>query len=170
MGFSAQASSLDYLATDEVLTLTYSVAVNDGDGGVDSETFAVNIIGTNDSPVINAITITNLTEQLTTATLTSTIPVTISDIDLTDTGHTTSISGVVSSGITTGLALTDTQLLALVTPGSVTKASGSSSGSINMSFSAPASALDYLKVGEVLTLTYTVAVNDGDGGVDSETF
>jgi VCBS repeat-containing protein len=52
----------------------------------------------------------------------------------------------------------------------VTKASGSSSGSINMGFSAPATALDYLAAGEVLTLTYTVDLNDGDGGITPQTF
>jgi VCBS repeat-containing protein len=50
----------------------------------------------------------------------------------------------------------------------VTKPSGSTSGSTNLNFSAPASALDYLGPTDVLTLTYTVSVNDGDGGIDTE--
>ena len=120
--------------------------------------------------MINAITTTALNEQTNTAALTTSIPVTFTDVDLIDTGHTASITNVVASGITTGLALDQAALRALVAPGTVTKASGSSSGSINMGFSAPATALDYLAAGEVLTLTYTVGLNDGDGGTTSQTF
>jgi len=100
--------------------------------------------------------------------LTTSIPVTFTDVDLTDVGHTASITNVVASGITTGLTLDTPALLALVNTGTVTKVSGSTSGSTNLNFSAPASALDYLGEGQVLTLTYTVSVNDGDGGIDTE--
>ncbi len=170
MGFSALATAIDYLAAGEVLTLTYTVAVNDGDGGITPQTFVVTITGTNDAPVINAISPTALTEQTNTAALTASIPVTFTDVDLTDIGHTASITDVVASDTTAGLVLTTEQLMALVTPGAVTKDSGSGSGSINMGFSAPATAIDYLAAGEVLTLTYTVAVNDGDGGITPQTF
>ena len=65
---------------------------------------------------------------------------------------------------------TSAALIALVTPGAVTKDSGSSSGSVDLSFSAASTAFDYLAKGEVLTLTYTVAVDDGDGGVTPKSF
>jgi len=77
---------------------------------------------------------------------------------------------VVASGDTTGLALDDVALIALVTPGTVSKASGSSSGSVELSFVAASTAFDYLAKDEVLTLTYTVSIDDGDGGVTSKTF
>ena len=57
-----------------------------------------------------------------------------------------------------------------MTPGTVTKAAGSSAGSVDLSFSAASTAFDYLAKGEVLTLTYTVAIDDGDGGVTPQTF
>jgi VCBS repeat len=57
-----------------------------------------------------------------------------------------------------------------VTPGTATKNSGSSSGSVALSFSAASTVFDYLAKDEVLTLTYTVAIDDGDGGVTPQTF
>ena len=95
---------------------------------------------------------------------------TFTDVDLTDVGHAAAITGVVASGDTTGLALDETALLALVTPRTVTKASGLSSGSVDLDFSAASSAFDYLAAGEQLTLTYTVAIDDGHGGVTPQTF
>ena len=76
----------------------------------------------------------------------------------------------VASGATTGLLLDETALIALMTPGAVTKASGSSSGSLSLGFAAASTAFDYLGVGDTLTLTYTVAINDLDGGITSQTF
>ena len=75
-----------------------------------------------------------------------------------------------ATGATTGLALDEAALIALVTPGAVTKAAGSSAGSVDLSFSAASTAFDYLAKGEVLTLTYTVSIDDGDGGVTPKTF
>ena len=48
--------------------------------------------------------------------------------------------------------------------GVVTKARFSA-GSVDLDFSAAATAFDYLAVGETVTLTYTVAVDDIDGGM-----
>ncbi len=77
---------------------------------------------------------------------------------------------MVATGTTTGLALSQAELMALVTPGAVTKNIGSSSGSVTLSFSAASTVFDYLAKDEVLTLTYTVAIDDGDGGVTAQTF
>jgi hypothetical protein len=56
MGFSAPATALDYLAAGEVLTLTYTVNLNDGDGGMTPQTFVVNITGTTELPILTAFT------------------------------------------------------------------------------------------------------------------
>ncbi|XSC44667.1 VCBS domain-containing protein [Bradyrhizobium sp. RDT10] len=170
LSFSAAATAFDYLAKGEVLTLTYTIAIDDGDGGVTPKTFVVKVTGTDDAPQIANIAQKNLVEQPDTAALTATIPVTFTDVDLTDVGHTASITGVVASGTTTGLALNEAALIALVAPGTVAKNSGSSAGSVNLSFAAASTAFDYLAKSEVLTLTYTVAIDDGDGGVTPKTF
>jgi VCBS repeat-containing protein len=170
LSFSAASTVFDYLANGEVLTLTYTVAIDDGDGGVTPKTFVVTVTGTDDAPVIANIAQKNLTEQVDTAALTATIPVTFADVDLTDVGHSATVTQAVATGTTTGLALDEAALKALVTPGAVTKNSGSSSGSVELAFSAGSTVFDYLAKDEVLTLTYTVAIDDGDGGVTTQTF
>src|SRR4029078_4179379 len=84
-----------------------------------------------------------------------------------DVGHTASITHAVATGTTTGLALDEAALIALVTPGTVNKAAGSTSGSVDLSFSAASTAFDYLEQGQVLTLTYTVTIDAGDGAFRS---
>ncbi|MCK1512825.1 VCBS domain-containing protein [Bradyrhizobium sp. 190] len=170
LSFSAASTAFDYLAKGEVLTLTYTVSIDDGDGGVTPKTFVVTVTGTDDAPAIANIAQQDLTEQADTAPLTATIPVTFTDVDLTDVGHSADITGVVASGDTNGLALDETALIALVTPGTVTKAFGSSSGSVDLDFSAASPAFDYLAAGEQLMLTYMVTIDDGDGGVTPQTF
>jgi VCBS repeat-containing protein len=170
LSFSAASTAFDYLAKGEVLKLTYTVAIDDGDGGVTSQTFVVTVTGTDDAPVVADIAQQNLTEQTNTSALTAIIPVTFTDVDLTDVGHTAKVTQAIVTGTTTGLALDQAALIALVTPGTVTKNSGSSSGSVALSFSAASTVFDYLAKDEVLTLTYTVAIDDGDGGVTSQTF
>ena len=60
--------------------------------------------------------------------------------------------------------------MALIAPGDVAKAAGSTSGSVDLSFSADSTAFDYLAQGQVLTLKYTLAIDDGDGGLTSRDF
>ena len=170
LDFSAASTAFNYLAVGEVVTLTFTVAIDDHHGGVTPQTFVVTVTGTDDAPVINAIAQKDLTEQTDTNPLTATIGVTFTDADLTDVGHTAAITHAVATGVTTGLALDEAGLIALVTPETVLKASGSSSGSVNLDFSAASTAFDYLAAGEVVTLTYTVAIDDHHGGVTPQTF
>ena len=51
----------------------------------------------------------------------------------------------------------------------VVKTSGSSTGTINTTFSAPDLVFDYLSAGEHLDLTYTVKLNDQAGGITTQT-
>ena len=95
---------------------------------------------------------------------------TFTDVDLTDVGHSATVTHAAATGTTTGLVLDGAALIALVMPGAVTKNSGSSAGSVDLSFSAASTAFDYLAKGEQLTLTYTVAIDDGHGGVTPQTF
>ena len=170
LGFAAASTAFDYLADGEVLTLTYTVAVNDHDGGTTPQTFVITITGSNDAPTIDAIAQHDLDEQTDTSPLTATVAVTFGDVDLTDVGHTAQVTHAVASGVTSGLGLNEAALIALMTVGTVTKTSGSPSGSLSLGFTAASSAFDYLADGEVLTLTYTVAVDDHDGGTTPQTF
>ena len=153
-----------------MVTLTYTVEVDDHHGGLALQDIAVTVNGSNDAPVIAGIAPQSLVEQTDDAPLTTTIPVTFSDLDLSDVGHSAAITGAVASGATAGLALDEAALIALVTPGVVAKAAGSAAGSVDLSFSAASTAFDYLAQGQILTLKYTVAIDDGDGGLSSRDF
>ena len=172
--FSAPAGSFDYLAAGEELTLTYTITVDDGDtDGVSTQTVNIVITGTNDAPVIGATTQANLTEaQAGQPNATSLPQITFTDLDLTDVGHTASVTNVAATGAVTGLALNDTQLKSLIGIEFVTKAAGSTSGAVTLGFSAFSypTAFDYLAANEILTLTYTLTVSDGDGGLASKDF
>ena len=85
--FSAPDSYFDYLADGEAVTLTYTVEVDDHHGGVTSQDIVVTVNGSNDAPVIADIAQQGLAEQTDTAPLTTTIPVTFTDLDLSDVGH-----------------------------------------------------------------------------------
>ena len=70
LSFSAASTAFDYLAKGQVLTLTYTVAIDDGDGGVTPKTFVVTVTGTNDAPVVAATDVTGaVTEQVTPAAI-----------------------------------------------------------------------------------------------------
>ena len=168
--FSAPDSYFDYLADGDAVTLTYTVQIDDHHGGIATQDVVVTVTGSNDAPQIAAIAQQNLTEQTDTAPLTAIIPVTFTDVDLSDVGHVAKVTHAVASGVTDGLALNEAALIALVTAGTVTKAPGSSAGAVELDFSAASSAFDYLATGQKLTLTYTVAIDDGDGGVTPQTF
>ena len=168
--FSAPDSYFDYLADGETVMLTYTVEVDDHHGGITSQDVVVNVKGSDDAPEIADIAQQGLAEQTDTAPLTATIPASFTDLDLSDVGHSATITHAAATGTTTGLALNEAALIALVTPGAVTKAAGSTAGTVDLSFSAASTAFDYLAKGEVLTLTYTVAIADGDGGVTPKSF
>ena len=81
------------------------------------------------------------------------------------------MTGVSASGVTTGIlpgSLGTAELMAFFHIDSVVKAAGSSTGTINTTFSAPDLAFDYLAAGEHLNITYAVQLDDHAGGVSTQ--
>src|SRR5690606_2061248 len=121
----------------------------------------------NDAPVIAAAA-----TAPSFAGLEAAIPIAFTDADLSDVGYGATVSDVYVESGPAGLTLTSAELMALVTPGAVTKEAGSVDGSAEFTFSASAlaSAFAYLADGETTTLVYTVAIDDGEGGVTPQSF
>ncbi|MGY4608900.1 VCBS repeat-containing protein [Bradyrhizobium sp. USDA 4474] len=170
-GYSAQDKSFDFLAAGQTLTVTYAVSINDGHGGTTSQNVVVTIAGTNDTPVITSsaqgAALSELTGQTgSTSPDSATGTVTFSDADLSDT-HSVTITGVTSSGVTSGLADNAT-LLSWLTLGTLTDSTNGVTGSDGWSFAAQDKSFDYLAQGESVTLTYTVQVADTHGGTTSQ--
>jgi VCBS repeat-containing protein len=167
--YSLGNNAVDFLSAGETVTLGFEVTIGDGIASA-TTTVTITVTGTNDAPVIAAVAQTDLVEPTDLSALGARIAVSFSDVDLSDIGHTAMINGVTAQGQVQGLALTSGQLIAFVTPETVAKAAGSTAGTVELTFSAPSSAFDYLAAGERLTLTYTLAIDDGDGGVTERNF
>lgn len=173
--FSDQDQDFDFLSKNQTLVLTYDVKVSDNHGGFAIQTVKITVTGTDDKPSINMATVATVTEQ-TNQTLslspdTVHVALNFTDDDLTNTGHTATVIGVSASGATAGLlpgSLGDAELMSFYHIDNVLKASGSSTGTINTTFSAPDLAFDYLAAGQHLDLTYTVQLDDHAGGISTQ--
>nr|WP_155262602.1 VCBS domain-containing protein [Bradyrhizobium sp. BR2003] len=169
--FSAADRNFDYLADGETLTLTYTVEVNDHHGGVISQPVTITITGSNDAPIVTSAPQAAIIPEQPDTTGSSTLDsasgtVTFTDVDLSDT-HTMTITGVAESGTTTGLP-DEPAILNWLSLGTLTDATGGSTGSSIWTFSAADQNFDYLALGETLTLTYTIQIDDHHGGVVNE--
>src|SRR3954449_8419917 len=170
--FSDADDDFDFLAKNQTLVLTYDIKVSDNHGGFAIQTVKITVTGTDDKPVINMATVATVTEQ-TSQTLslspdTVHVALNFTDDDLANTGHTATVIVVSASGATAGLlpgSLGDAELMAFYHVDNVVKTSGSATGTINTTFSAPDLAFDYLSAGQHLDITYTVQLDDHAGGV-----
>ena len=179
--YSVADGKFDFLAVDEVLTLTYTATVDDGHGGVITKPITITITGTNDTATIATtsdgfVELTNEAQPNPTGSPTSdTASGTISfaDVDLSD-------RPVVSTAYTSytyysashhPLSLTSDQLADVaVVLGLVQPSGNTNSGSANWTYNVADGKFDFLAVDEVLTLTYTATVDDGHGGVVTKPF
>ncbi|WP_413698873.1 tandem-95 repeat protein [Psychromonas sp. KJ10-10] len=132
-------SDFQSLALGATTDVSFDVSINDGNGGTDTETVTVTITGTNDAP---ALTVADLAIDEDTAI--SGMP-TFTDIDLGD-SHTFSVT-----------AMPDGQGTV-----SIDEISG------EYTFD-PGADFQSLAIGETQEVTFDVTVDDGLGGMDTET-
>jgi VCBS repeat-containing protein len=90
-----------------------------------------------------------------------------SDADIPNT-HTSTVSSVVASGVTTGLAANAT-VKAWLAKGTLIEPNGVTLGSAPWAFTAPDKSFDYLAVGETVTLSYVMTLADNAGGSSPQT-
>jgi VCBS repeat-containing protein len=173
--FSEADADFDFLAKNQTLVLTYDISVSDNHGGTVMQTVKVTVTGTDDKPLITTAAIATVTEQadqtLSFTPDTTHITLNFTDDDLTNTGHTASVIAATASGETAGIVpgfLGTLELMSFFHVDSVVKASSSSSGTINTTFSAPDLAFDYLAAGEHLDINYTVQLDDHAGGLSTQ--
>lgn len=168
--FAIPDKDLDYLAANETLTVNYNIRVADGSTS-STQTVSVVITGANDAPVITSGPgSASLSEQpgvtgSQSPDTTSPVPtgtLSFNDVDLSDT-H--SVSVVLDSAVWSansflipGQTLVDLQS-ALSTV--LHDSTGTGTGSIGWTFGIADADLDFLSVGETLTVQYDVNVWDG---------
>jgi VCBS repeat-containing protein len=173
--FSDVDDDFDFLSRNQTLVLTYDIKVFDNHGDSAIRTVKITVTGTDDKPVISMAATASVTEQanhtLSFSPDTVHIALNFIDQDLANTGHTATVTSVSASGVTTGIlpgALGTAELMAFFDVDNVVKASGSSNGTINTTFSAPDLAFDYLAAGEQINITYSVQLDDHAGGVSTQ--
>src|SRR5262249_23100354 len=162
--FSVSDKAVEFLATGQTLTQTYTVIVTDINGASSTQLVTITITGTDDAPVITVgagdSAGTGLTE--TNAGLTTNGTLTVTDADLSDT-VTPTVPLVTLSGVTGGLTSADVLGMLQVSPASIAANPGDTHN-LSWSFNSGSQAFNFLAANETLTLTYTVKVDDGHPG------
>ena len=155
----------DLMAEGESFATHFTYQVVDEHGAAVIQHATITITGTNDAPVVAALsgdsagTATPLPETNSGLTASGTLSVT--DVDLTDTVAMT-VHAVSATGPTG--ALTNVDLLGFfsVAPGSL-DADGGTTNNLAWSFDSGSEAFDFLPDGQQLTLQYTVRATDDSG-------
>lgn len=162
--------AFQYLAVGEVAQTSFSYRVTDADGDTGNASVGLIIYGANDGPVLSVGAADRIAAALveTNAGHTASGSLTLSDVDVTDV-VTAAVTGLtVTQGATSVLAgLSQAQLLGFMTVGS-TDTAATAGGKANWSFNSGTEAFDFLALNQVLTLAYTLAVDDHHGGTASQ--
>src|SRR5262249_13337643 len=162
--YDATAANLDFLRQGDTLTIGYSVQGTDGHVTAAPQPLSFVITGTNDAPVLSAITQPASVPELADASAQNLDPITrtlpVSDLDVGDT-FTAWIVGTPTL-VWSGGSLTAAQISALtaaLVTGKLTFATGvlSNGGAqtIGYTYDATAANLDFLRQGDTLTIGYS---------------
>lgn len=152
--FEASDAELAYLAAGQSLLQRYVITIDDGNGGTTQQLVNVTIVGTNDAPIITAAVANGATVE--DGAVTASGAIAFADVDLRDSHTVTSTAD--AAGYLGAFTATMTD-----------DGAGDGAGSVAWDFSVDNAAIQHLAVGETLTQTYTVEVDDGNGGTVSQT-
>ncbi len=163
--------SLDFLGDDQTVTVTTTVTLDDHRGGTAASTIVVTITGTNDLPVVKsvaqAVVIAEHSGKSESSDLdTAHGTITFTDADVADT-HAVKVINVEVDGAHSGLPSDTSLLKSWLSLGALTDSVGGATASQPWTFSAQDKAFDYLGAGQHVTLTYTIEIADGHGGVQN---
>ncbi|WP_412523471.1 VCBS domain-containing protein, partial [Shewanella chilikensis] len=154
-------SLVQFLAVGETITLSFDVSVDDGNGGTDTETVTVTITGTNDAPVLSIDMSGAVTEDVDVINgmLSDSGDLSFTDVDIND-------SHSVGSSYNDDVLWSDGDLDQATQDA---LAAGFSVDNSGWNYEIANSLVQFLAVGETITLSFDVTVDDGNGGTDTET-
>ncbi|UFZ01661.1 VCBS domain-containing protein [Bradyrhizobium ontarionense] len=161
--------SLDFLGEGQSVTVTSTVTLDDHRGGTATSSIVVTITGTNDQPVVTSdVQTAEIAERVGKSGSdlrdTASGTITFADADVTDT-HVIKVTDVVVSGADDGLPSDTSILMSWLSLGRLTDSGHGGAGAQPWTFSAKDKVFDYLGADQQVTLTYTVEIDDGHGGV-----
>ena len=169
--FNSGSETFDFLADGETYVMTFTVSATDDDGTPlsDTETVTITVTGGNNAPEISIESGDSATQTLTETdtTLTVSDTLTVTDSNVSDV-VTSSVTGVVAGGTTTGIGSDNAALLAMFTSTPTVLDNSETSDTLTYDFDSGSEAFDYLANGESLTLTYTIEVTDSEGATDTQ--
>ncbi|PCJ26905.1 MAG: hypothetical protein COA96_04555 [SAR86 cluster bacterium] len=157
--YSVAATDVEYLAKNQTKVESFLITLDDGNGGTVDRTVDVTITGTNDVPIVSSEDVTGGVTELVIAVgnLTDNGTLSFSDVDLTD-SH--SIQPVTASA----------GALGTLTASVSTDTTGSGNGGvISWDYSVPATAVEYLAKNQTKVESFSVTLDDGNGGTVTRT-
>jgi len=179
--FALNTSLVQYLAEGETITASYTITVDDNTGetnGISAgQVVTVTITGTNDAPTITSgsaaagATVAELPDTTGSAAADHAGgTITFGDVDLTDTHQVTQSNAAFawSGGMLTQPQIDDLNNASVRTLVSH-DSTGTGSGSIDWTYNITDGALDFLALGQTLTVSYDITVADYHNGVPTGT-
>ncbi|MGZ9098199.1 MAG: Ig-like domain-containing protein [Brevundimonas sp.] len=151
--FSVANAAVQFLAEGETRTQSYVVSVDDGQGGVASETVTITVTGDNDRPTIS--TAFSSGQVVEGAAPAASGVIAFDDVDLIDGHSVTSAADAAGYLGTFSASVSDA-------------ATGAGGGEITWTFSATDAELAYLSEGQSLLQRYLVTIDDGHGGTTQQ--
>jgi VCBS repeat-containing protein len=169
--FNSGSEAFSFLSAGETYVMVYTVRATDNDGTPlsDTETVTITITGGNNTPNVFVDAGDSAAETLseTNGALTTTGTLSVTDPNVSDI-VTSSVTGVVASGTTTGLGSNNAALLAMFSSTANVLDNTETSDKLTWAFNSGSEAFNYLATGESLTLTYTIEVEDSQGAIDTQ--
>jgi VCBS repeat-containing protein len=172
--YSITGDNIQKLSQGESAQISFDVQIKDDSGDTNTntsepKTITINIIGTNDNPIIETTDITNLSGTILEGSiLNDTGILMFSDIDtndtLTITHELTSIN--TSNNNTVLLDINDSKLDDIKNAFSII--SSRQNGTIDWDYTISADKLEFLSQDEIITLVYTITVTDDTGTKDTQ--
>jgi len=166
--FTSTEANLNFLAKGETINATYTITLNDGFGGVSTQDVSVLVTGTNDAPIVTPdIVAANITEG---GKLNDFGFFTFTDVDLSDRPTVTHAQLLPTSIIANNglLQLTAEQKTAIENAFTLNPVIVANSGTVNWNYGISEQAINFLTVGDTVTATLTVVVDDHNGGVTTQ--
>ncbi len=163
---------LDFLATGETLSFSYTLTATDSQGATATDTVSFTLTGSNDAPTLSVAAASGITEAVDASAqdLNDSGAVSFADLDSTDLIDISFASNgdIVWSGATLDQPLDADLAAALVAGFSVAASDAAAPGSVNWTYSVDNADLDFLAVGETISFSYTVTADDGNGGTATD--
>ncbi|WP_148571735.1 VCBS domain-containing protein [Aliarcobacter cryaerophilus] len=177
--FNSGSEHFDYIASGEKLVLDYVVRVIDSanPAKIDTKTITITINGSNDTPVIdtyasNDVNINGVINSGKPFELADKGTIVFSDVDFSNKPTTSKALNTITAykrDGTTTFTLTDAQKNSIIDGFKISSgADNTNNGNINWEYAISQSNIDFLGSGEQVTVIFTISVDDGKGGIDTQ--